>query len=116
MKELPPSARDEIHPKDSNDTISETVETSPTAAGARITPASGYCQKCSKIAWNSREKAEKEVQRIKARPDARKPHLIDAYPCPYGNAFHVGHNFKLLYEFRNQPEGRSAVQEEKETN
>ena len=55
MKELPPSARDEVQAKDPNDTISETVETFPTAAGARITPASGYCKKCSKIAWNSRE-------------------------------------------------------------
>ena len=106
MKELPPSARDEIQPKDSNDTISETIETRPTVAGARIALASGYCKKCSKIAWASREKAEREVQRIKAKPNARKPHLIDAYPCPYGNAFHVGHNFKLLYEFRNEPENR----------
>ena len=45
----------------------------PPAAGARNTPASGYCKKCSKIAWASREKAEREVHRIKARPDARKP-------------------------------------------
>ena len=56
MKELPPSASDETQIKASNDTISETVETLPTPAGVRITPPSGYCKKCSKIAWNSREK------------------------------------------------------------
>lgn len=58
----------------------------PPAAGARNTPASGYCKKCSKIAWASREKAEREVHRIKAIPDARKPHLMDAYPCPFSAA------------------------------
>ena len=93
MKQPNPAARAEIQTK----AIKANPDPSlPTAAAACNAHADGYCSKCSKIAWGSREKAEKEALKIKAWSDFKKPHLIHAYTCPHGNAFHVGHNFKLL--------------------
>ena len=92
MKEPSPSASAQIHAE----TAKANPDPSLSTAAARKAHAVGYCSKCSKIAWSSRERAHEEALKIKAWPNVYKPHLLHAYRCPHGNAFHVGHNFKLL--------------------
>jgi hypothetical protein len=57
----------------------------------------GYCVPCSKLLWVTREVADKRVEDMKAKPDVRKPHLLDSYRCPHGGGFHIGHNYLLKW-------------------
>ncbi len=86
----------------------------PTAAAARHAHADGYCKNAPRSPGAHARKPQAETLKIKTRPDVGKPHLIRAYPYPHGDAFHVGHNFKLLYEFRNEPQEQNATKEKNE--
>ena len=44
------------------------------------------CEHCQKMAYRSRAKARKVLQRDLFRGQAMSP-----YPCPMGNGFHIGH-------------------------
>ena len=68
-------------------------------SAAQVPAAGGttYCEGCSKISWPTIETANETVERLKSQPGARKPELIDAYRCPLGTGWHVGHNYKLKW-------------------
>lgn len=56
-----------------------------------------YCKPCSKITWSSKDEANAAVERAKANPECRKPYLLNAYQCPAGNGWHIGHNYMLAW-------------------
>ena len=60
-------------------------------------PTPGYCLHCSKVAWHTWESAKLRVEELKAIPGVRKPYLLDAYRCPKGAGWHIGHNYKLQW-------------------
>jgi hypothetical protein len=61
-------------------------------APRRSTP--HWCAYCSKLIRPSREEAVRQVESVKSRPGVRKPELLDAYYCPQGRGWHIGHNYK----------------------
>ena len=61
------------------------------AAGA------GYCQHCDKLIWPTVEVAKERAESLKSQPGAHKPDLLDAYRCPAGSVWHIGHNYKLKW-------------------
>jgi hypothetical protein len=60
-------------------------------------PTNGYCPHCSKIVWPTWESAKLRVEELKSTPGVRKPYLLDAYRCPVGSGWHIGHNYKLQW-------------------
>jgi hypothetical protein len=60
-------------------------------------PTGGYCLHCSKVTWHTWESAKLRVEELKAIPGVRKPYLLDAYRCPKGSGWHIGHNYKLQW-------------------
>ena len=54
----------------------------------------GYCLHCSKIVWPSREAATLRVQEVKDTPGVQRPDLLNAYKCPDGPGWHIGHHPK----------------------
>jgi hypothetical protein len=57
----------------------------------------GYCFRCSKVGWPTWESAKLRVEQVKSDPRAKRPDLLDAYKCPVGLGWHVGHNYKLRW-------------------
>jgi hypothetical protein len=57
----------------------------------------GYCFHCSKVVWPTWESARLRVEELKSTPGVRKPYLLDAYRCPVGAGWHIGHNYKLQW-------------------
>jgi hypothetical protein len=53
------------------------------------------CTDCRKIAWPTFEAANAKVGEMKEHPSTRTPHLLEAYRCPSGKGWHVGHNYVL---------------------
>jgi hypothetical protein len=62
-----------------------------------VKPNARHCPHCSKIAWRTWELAMKRVEKLKASSRAKKPDTLDAYKCPVGLGWHVGHNWKLRW-------------------
>ena len=108
MKKLAPSARAGIQPKALRETNTEIAETMPTAAGAQRTR-QRILQEVLQDSMGITREGRKRSPQDQSHTRCKKAHLMDAYPCPYRTAFHVGHNFKLLYEFRNELEQQKAT-------
>lgn len=56
-----------------------------------------YCLECSKIVWPTIEDANKQVEHAKSDQATRRPDLLEAYPCPHGKGWHLGHNYMLAW-------------------
>lgn len=55
------------------------------------------CARCGKLAWQSFELARQQLNHLKGQAGMRRPDLLDAYRCPAGNGWHIGHNYKLQW-------------------
>lgn len=56
-----------------------------------------YCDDCRKVVWPTLESADSRVAALKEIPGAHKPYLLNAYRCPVGKGWHIGHNYKLQW-------------------
>ena len=56
----------------------------------------GYCHRCKKLLWPTREGADERIELLKTRPATKKSYLLAPYRCPEGaDGFHIGHDYKL---------------------
>lgn len=60
-------------------------------------PGSKYCKECKKIAHPTLEAAQEVIEIMKAESVSHAPYLLDAYRCPKGSGWHIGHNYKLQF-------------------
>ena len=56
-----------------------------------------WCADCSKIIRTEREDALQQVEEMKLWTTMKRPDLLDAYRCPHGCGWHIGHNYKLQW-------------------
>jgi hypothetical protein len=56
-----------------------------------------WCADCSKIIWPEREEALEQVEIVKLWPATKRADLLNAYRCPHGRGWHIGHNYKLKW-------------------
>ena len=53
------------------------------------------CSTVTRSPWPSRQAAKLTIRKVKETTGAQRPDTLDAYKCPAGAGWHIGHNAKL---------------------